>query len=166
MRRLKVLGIYCCELIHLGDTEKLLNIVGSNRGAGMTKDVALDFYPRFHVGPESSSPSVYTGSYGVTWDNFYGLDSRLAIWKLVMGAVRIANSQGVDLTSKDSAFRLWLEKSPCWRVEDTLNAIKHEEDEAKLASQILYPLLKGKPLMQPKDDHVYVPDSKLKNQSW
>jgi hypothetical protein len=145
MKKLKVLGVYRCELIHVGDTEKLLEIVRKYRsyGNGKTRIVKLDFYPRFHVGPRKTPVHGGKASYGVTWDNFV-LDSRLAIWALLMSTLPQAKKQGVDLTSKDSGFRFWLEQSPCWRVEDTIKAIERGDDGAKLAVQVNYPKTRGK----------------------
>jgi hypothetical protein len=144
MRNLKVLGVYRCELIHLGDTMKLLEIIQMNRGTPQKDRVALDFYPRFHVGPEHI-PGGYepAGSFGVTWDNF-SLDSRLAIWQLLTRILPQAKKQGVDLVSKDSAFRFWLGQSPLWRVDDTIAAIERGDDGMKLAVQVDYPNTRGK----------------------
>jgi hypothetical protein len=144
MRNLKVLGIYRCELIHVGDTMKLLEIIQTNRATGKKDRVALDFYPRFHVGPEHI-PGGYepTGSYGVTWDNFI-LDSRLAIWQLLTISLPQAKKQGVDLISKDSAFRFWLDQSPLWRVEDTIMVIERGDGGMNLAVQVDYPHTRGK----------------------
>src|SRR5271156_6525484 len=104
MTKLKALGVYRCELIHVADTMKLLEIIRTNRsyGNGKTHRVLLDFYPRFHVGPVDNPIPGGKGSYGVTWDNF-GLDSRLAIWQLLTRILPQAKKQGVDLISKDSA---------------------------------------------------------------
>jgi hypothetical protein len=144
MRRLKVLGIYRCEMIHLGDTMKLLEILRKDRGSGMTKKVALDFFPRFHEGPVWVQDCVYyTGSYGVTWDNFV-LDSRLAIWQLLTRILPQAESQGVDLMGKDAAFKLWMDKSPCWRVDETMEAIQKNWQAERLAVQVDYPRTHGK----------------------
>jgi hypothetical protein len=138
MRRLKVLGVYQCQLIHLGDTMRLLEILRENRGSGMTKNIELDFYPRFHVGPVENGKS-----YGVTWDNFR-LDSRLAIWQIISRAMPQAKKQGVDLFGPDAAFRFWLEKSPCWRVADTLWALDNEKDMGRLVAQLDFPNTWGK----------------------
>lgn len=152
MTKLKVLGVYRCELIHVGDAEKLLEIVRKYRsyGSGKTHRVKLDFYPRFHVGPRNN-PAGRKGSYGVTWDNFI-LDSRLAIWALLMRILPQAKKQGVNLVSKDSAFRFWLEQSPCWRVEDTIKAIERGDDGAELAVQVNYPNTRGKTGLLAWDD--------------
>lgn len=142
MRKLKMLGVYRCELIHVGDTMRLLEIIRSDRGAGMTKTIALDFYPRYHFGPADGTPDTFSGSYGVTWDN-EKLDTRLAIWQILYLALPQAKRQGVDLTSKDAAFRLWLERVPLWRLDDTIHAILHERDPFILAAQIDFPHTRG-----------------------
>lgn len=144
MENLKVLGVYRCELIHLGDALKLLEVIRVDRGTAKKDRVLLDFYPRFHVGPEQI-PGEYesTGSYGVTWDNFI-LDSRLAIWQLLTRILPQAKKQGVDLTGRDSAFKFWLDQSPLWRVDDTIMAIERGDDGMKLAVQVDYPRTRGK----------------------
>ncbi|KAL3422115.1 hypothetical protein PVAG01_06271 [Phlyctema vagabunda] len=147
MPNLKMLGIYNCELIHFGDTKKLLEIVRTDKMKG--KQVALDFFPRYHQGPASGNPQPYSGSYGVTWDNAE-IDTRLAIWKIVYDLTPQAREQGVDLESPSSAFRRWLDRSPCWRVEDTLLAVNAYlgklEDLGDICNFIVwvdYPTYKG-----------------------
>ncbi len=139
MTKLKVLGVYRCELIHIGDILKLLQIIQKKR----SYRAQLDFYPRFHVGPVENPVHGGKASYGVTWDNFI-LDSRLGIWQLLTRILPQAKKQGVDLVSKDCAFRFWLEQSPCWRVEDTIKAIERGDDGVKLAVQVNYPNTRGK----------------------
>ena len=141
MRKLEVLGVYQCQLIHLGDTLRLLEIIRTGRGSD---GVTLDFYPRFHVGPvPSKDGDNYTGSYGVTWDNS-GIDTRLAIWALVYKILNQSQKQGAGLFGEDSAFKLWLEKSPCWRVDETLIAIQQERNALKLATQLDFPHTLGR----------------------
>lgn len=156
--KLKHLGIYSCELLHLGHVLDLLKIIRTDRGAGMTKNIELDFYPRFHVGPDPDtiqSNKDYTGSYAATWDN-HRIDTRVAIWAIIDRAMETAATQGVDLVSKGKALRLWLDKGPCWMVEETITAlqmdrvhspktcredcIKHAQ---KAAAMVRYPDLKG-----------------------
>jgi hypothetical protein len=145
MKKLKVLGVYRCELLHIGDTLKLLEIIRKERNYsnGKVHKVELDFYPRFHVGPVDNP--VYGGkaSYGVTWDDF-GLDSRIGIWQLLTRILPQAKKQYVDLVSKDSALRFWLEQSPCWRVDETIAAIARGDDGADLAIQVNYPKSRGR----------------------
>ena len=145
MTKLRVLGVYRCELIHVGDTLKLLEIVRKDRNddSGKTRKVHLDFYPRFHVGPMENAGKSGKGSYGVTWDDF-GLDSRLGIWQLLTRILPRAKEHGIDLITKDSALRFWLEQSPCWRIDDTIKAIERGDDGAKLAVQVNYPNTRGK----------------------
>lgn len=141
MRKLRSLGIYRCELIHVGHTLDLLNIIRSERGAGKTTDIRLDFYPRYHIGPKTAEEG-YIASYCITWDNFK-LDTRLATWKIIAEAIRQAEQQGVDLTSHSSAFYLWMSKTPLWRVEETINAILHETDPRMLATRLDFPHTRG-----------------------
>ncbi len=125
MRKLKHLGVYRCELIHFGDTARLLDIVHTkHRGAGQTQHIHLDFYPRFHDGPVEANcdPQYYGGSYGITWDNAK-MDTRLGMAKILMDVLPKAKEQGINLVSKDAAFRLFLEKSPLWRVQELVSII-------------------------------------------
>jgi hypothetical protein len=124
MRKLKFLGVYNCELLHLGHVHDLLEIIRTDRENWMTKNIQLDFYPRFHIGPDpDTAGEFYTGSYGATWDNFK-LDSRVAIWAIISRAMCQANRQGVDLVSEGTALRHWLDKSPCWKVEKTITTLQ------------------------------------------
>jgi hypothetical protein len=144
MRKLEVLGVYQCQLIHVGDTLRLLEIIRTGRGSGMTEEITLDFYPRFHVGPlRIPGSDNCTGSYGVTWDNS-GIDTRLAIWALVSGILNQSQKQGAGLFGEDSAFKLWLEKSPCWRIDETLIAIQQERNTIQLATQLDFPHTLGR----------------------
>ncbi|TGO80392.1 hypothetical protein BELL_0008g00280 [Botrytis elliptica] len=134
MRKLKTLGVYNCELIHLGDGIELLNIITRDRLRGCEHQVDLDFYPAYHVGPH---PFYQAGdrkgerrlgaeySYGVTWDDpgMHVADIRIAIWQEVHGLLRQARAQGIDFVSKHTMFRQWLDKSPCMLVEETLKVL-------------------------------------------
>jgi hypothetical protein len=143
MSNLKALGVYQCQLIHIGDTLRLLEIVRKGRESSPKRAVTLDFYPRFHVGPVPiPNDDNYTGSYGVTWNNSR-IDSRLAIWCLVARSVRQSRHQGAGLFNGDGAFKLWLEKSPCWRIDDTLIALCYQRDPLLLATQLDFPNTKG-----------------------
>lgn len=141
MRYLRVLGVYKCQLIHIGHTLKLLDIIKEDRPLGKEDQVYLDFFPNYHVGPRDSDWS--TGAYGVLWDNWGG-DTRLAIWALVSRILPRAFAQGIDLTKPGTAFRKWLEMSPCWRVDDTLQAIVHPTlDPIQRVAWIDWPHYKG-----------------------
>jgi len=127
MRRLEVLGIYKCQLIHLGEGEELLNIIRTDRPLGKEYQVQLDWYPNYHDGPEFRPGRLdCTGRYGVTWDDSKPnvRNVRVAIWCLVYSLVAQANRHGIDLVGPHTAFRKWLDDSPCLMVEDTLQAIK------------------------------------------
>lgn len=117
----------------------------------MTKSIKLDFYPRFHVGPDPEAVdniNDYSGSYAATWDNFCGLDTRLGIWAIVSSAMATAEAQEIDLVSKGTALRLWLDKSPCWKVEETIKVIQRRPlntvNAIKTATMVNYPNTKGK----------------------
>lgn len=151
MRNLQALGVYKCPLIHVGHTVKLLEIVRTDRMKG-SKPVALDFYPQFHEGPiHIAGTENFSGSYGVSWDNCE-IDTRLAIWQIVVRCLPQARKQGVDLESSASAFRQWLDKSPCWKVSDTLELFKRlgpQNDKndllkaEEIVAQVDYPSYKG-----------------------
>ena len=122
MRNLKVLGVYKCQLIHIGNTMKLLELIKKSKLVEYENQVSLDFFPNYHIGPiiVPGNPGT-VGSYGVAWDSHDALDTCLGIWALVSQIIPQAKKQGIDFISKHTAFRQWLDKSPCWRVEETLN---------------------------------------------
>jgi len=134
MRNLKVLGIYQCELITVADTMKLLEIIQVDKLQDKENQIALDFYPMYHVGP-IPIPDYYTGSYGVTWDNWNG-DTRLAMWQMISMIVYQANLQKQDFTSKHTMFRQWLDKGPCWRVAETLATLHAHEGDARTEAEL------------------------------
>jgi hypothetical protein len=131
MRSLKVLGIYQCQLIHVGGTLKLLEIIQVDKVQEKKNQISLDFYPNYHVGPISYPDNKYcTGSFGATWDNWNG-DSRLAIWQLVSIIMPQAMSQNQDFWSKHTMFRQWLDKTPCWRVAETLATLERGPEDTR-----------------------------------
>ena len=131
MRNLNVLGIYKCQLIHVGDTLKLLEIIQTDKPKGKDAKIALDFYPNYHVGPVSFPGYEYcTSSFGVTWDNWNG-DTRLAVWELISVIFPQAQKQNQDFWSKHTMFRQWLDKTPCWRVAETLATLRREKDDTR-----------------------------------
>jgi hypothetical protein len=144
MRNLTVLGIYKCPLIHIGDTIPLLDIVKLDRPIEREEQVYLDFFPNYHVGLKPFPGCTYfTGSYGVTWDNWNG-DTRLAIWALVRRILPKALAQGINMSKPGTAFRGWLDRSPCWRVEETLQDLMDPKiDPIKFAVSIDYPHYHG-----------------------
>ncbi|KAF7960817.1 hypothetical protein EAE96_000490 [Botrytis aclada] len=138
MRKLKTLGVYNCELIHLGDGIELLDIITRDRLRGCEHQVDLDFYPAYHVGPypihqagDQKGQRRLGGeySYGVTWDDpgMHVADIRIAIWQEVHSLLRQARAQGIDFVSKHTMFRQWLDKSPCMLVEETLKILMDDK---------------------------------------
>lgn len=124
MRNLKVLGIYKCPLIHVGDTLKLLEIIQVDKPLEKKNQISLDFYPNYHQGPIPFPGNKYhQGTYGVTWDNWNG-DTRLAVWQLASIIIPQAIEQKQDFLSKHTMFRQWLDTSPCWRVAETLATLQ------------------------------------------
>jgi hypothetical protein len=136
MRNLKVLGVYKCQLIHIGDTMKLLEIIRTDRPKGRDNQISLDFYPNFHIGPIPVLGNKHTiGGYGPIWDNWDG-DTRLAIWQLVSVIIPQAQKQQQDFHSKHTMFRQWLEKSPCWYVTETLETLIQRAGDERSDEQI------------------------------
>ncbi|KAE9368502.1 hypothetical protein N431DRAFT_414971 [Stipitochalara longipes BDJ] len=120
MRNLKILGVYKCQLIHVGETMKLLDVIKRDKPLERENKVSLDFYPNFHLGPADELGSPYcVGAYGVTWDN-WNFDTTRAVWCLVLQIIPKARSQGIDFESKHTMFRQWLEKGPCHEIEETI----------------------------------------------
>lgn len=141
MRNLKVLGVYQCQLIHIGHTFRLLDIIREDRPLGKEDQVYLDFFPNYHLGPKSMEHG--TGSYGVIWDNWGG-DTRLAIWAIVSRILPRAFAQDIDLTKPGTSFYKWLEMSPCWNVGETLEAMKDPNIRPdKLATMLHWPHYRG-----------------------
>lgn len=136
MRNLKVLGVYKCQLIHIGNTMKLLEIIQTDKPKGKDTQVSLDFYPNYHLGPISvAGRDDHVGSYGVTWDNWNG-DTRLAVWQLVALIIPQAEKQEQDFLSKHTMFRQWLDKTPCWRVEETLATLIRRPGDTRSNEEI------------------------------
>ncbi|TVY88963.1 hypothetical protein LAWI1_G006282, partial [Lachnellula willkommii] len=140
MRKLENLGIYKCQLIHVGEAMRLLEIIRSDRMLGKEDQVSLDFFPNYHVGPKESLGEYCVGTYGASWDNWNG-DTDIAIWAMVTRIIPQARKQGIDFESPHTAFRQWLDKSPCWRVDEMLEAISQfttdpEYDPAKFAALV------------------------------
>ena len=145
MRNLKILGIYNCQLIHVGETMKLLDIIKTDRVLEKENQVSLDFFPNFHLGPVEEPGNPYSvGSYGVTWDN-WNFDTCRALWCLVIQILFKARSQGIDLESKHTMFRQWMEKGPCHKVEETIATIMNPESSLEvIAAMINYRRTQGK----------------------
>jgi hypothetical protein len=135
MRNIKILGIYKCPLIHVGETMKLLDVIKTDRPLERENQVSLDFYPNFHLGPSDDPGNPYcVGSYGVTWEN-WNFDTTRAVWCLMIQIIPKARSQGIDFESKHTVFRQWMEKGPCHKIEETIstfmNPPKPTDDKEK-----------------------------------
>lgn len=154
MYKLEYLGVFNCPLIHVAHTLNLLDIIDKQAEArpkintGEPKKWAkVDFYPRFHVGPVDEYHDVekFTGSYGVTWDN-WGNDSRQAIWTIVYRALMKAKEMGIEFAGRGTAFRKWLYAGPCFFVDEVLdrmlNPKKHGLED--LASWVRYDKFQGR----------------------
>ncbi|PMD20946.1 hypothetical protein NA56DRAFT_540642, partial [Hyaloscypha hepaticicola] len=145
MRNLQVLGIYNCQLIHVGEAMKLLDIIKIDKPLERENQVALDFFPNFHVGPVEEPGNPYSvGSYGVTWDN-WNYDTTIAVWCLVIQIITKARSQGIDFESKHTMFRQWLEKGPCHKIKETIRTFMSPESSLELiAAMVSYRRTQGK----------------------
>lgn len=142
MSKLEVLGIYNCQLMHLGTGLRLLDILKVDRLKGKEHSVSLDFYPMYHLGPDNEH---YVGRYGVSWDNTQ-MDTRRGIWSLAKRIIEKARAQNIDLQSPHTMFRQWLEKTPCWKVGWTLNSFWFPDTKAiEVAAMVEYPLTLGFP---------------------
>lgn len=117
---LESLGIYNCELLHVGTTEALLNYVGSVNESRRPGDklIDFDFSPRYHLGPYCSR----TGSYGATWSDPHEIpnssgtmvlyDSARGLAVIGLRAARLARKFGFELFQHHKAFRGWWERIP------------------------------------------------------
>ena len=144
MRNLRILGIYNCQLIHVGETMKLLDIIKIDKPLERENQVALDFFPNFHLGPVEEPGDPYSvGSYGVTWDN-WNYDTTIAVWCLAIQIITKARSQGVDFESKHTMFRQWLEKGPCHKVGETIKTFMSPNSSLELiAAMVSYRRTQG-----------------------
>ncbi|KAL1879334.1 hypothetical protein VTK73DRAFT_7171 [Phialemonium thermophilum] len=115
------LGIYQCPLLHFGCTGPLLALI--EKYEKQSGYIHLDFFPRFHQGPNVSSRN---GSFGVVWAD-PGINTTAGIVKLLCYSYYPkAWSLGMDLFDEAAAFRLWLEKCPMpsWTVVRVNEALK------------------------------------------
>lgn len=145
MSRLLTLGVYRYPLIHIGSAMDLLEIIRRGRPSRKEYQVSLDFFPNFHFGPVyHPDRKNATGWYGVTWDNFERR-SELAIWQLMTFILPQARAQGVDFFSHHTAFRKWLELSPCWKTKKVLVKMsKPETTDRELVALFCWRNFQGK----------------------
>jgi len=123
---------------------RLLEIIRSDKPLGKENQVSLDWFPNFHIGPKPVPGGTnYTGSYGVTWDNAT-FDTRIAVWKLVKDIIPQARKQNVNFQGPQTAFKQWLDKSPLWRVKETLKAILKPYPLEEMVAWVDYPQLEAK----------------------
>ena len=135
MRNLQVLGVYKCPLIHIGNTMELLKIIQIDKVRGKENQISLDFYPNYHAPASIPGKEHIVGSYGVTWDNWNG-DSRIAVWQMVAEIMPQAHAQKQDFWSPHTMFRQWLNKTPCWRVAETLAKLIREPEDTRTNAEI------------------------------
>lgn len=129
--------------MHLGTALKLLAILTVDRMKGKEHSVSLDFFPNYHLGPEGGEHCQ--GTYGVSWDNL-NLDLIAAVWSLAKRIIEKARRQGLDLESKHTMFRQWLEKQACWEVAGTLRCFRSPKAKPEdMAAMVMYHETHGRP---------------------
>jgi hypothetical protein len=129
---LKLLGIYQCQLLHLGNMMQLLKVIQSDprTNAEDSSFVDLDFFPMFHEGPNSL---MRHGSYGAVW-NHPDCDMATGIWQLVLYELYpTARKCNIDILKWGCAFRSFMEKLPMtnWANVRIYEAIKSFEYTGK-----------------------------------
>ncbi|CAL3972415.1 unnamed protein product [Diplocarpon coronariae] len=125
MRNLKVLGIYQCPLLPISETLRLLKIIQTDRP--LKNQVSLDFYPMYHQGPKLRNGDAFrVGDYGVTWDN-WDHDTIKAVWALCYRILPQARKQDVDFESPHTGFRQYMDRGPCHKVPEIIDAIFDEK---------------------------------------
>jgi len=124
----------------------VFNLIKTDKLLDKENQISLDFSPNYHLGPLEEPGNPYSvGSYGVTWDN-WNYDTTLSVWALVARIVPQARNQGVDFESKHTAFRQWLEKSPCHEVGETLATMMDlTKFQAEIAAMVNYWCTQGNP---------------------
>lgn len=60
------------------------------------------------------------------------MNTPLAVWSIVMRALPMARAQNIDLISKETAFRQWLDKGLLWNVEKTLQAMLNPNTDPRV----------------------------------
>ncbi|EKD18197.1 hypothetical protein MBM_03969 [Drepanopeziza brunnea f. sp. 'multigermtubi' MB_m1] len=120
---LEVLGIYQCPMLSIAEALRLLEIIQIDRPPGRENQVSLDFYPMYHQGPVLPADNVlHQGEFGVTWDN-WDHDTIKAVWALCTRILPQARKQNVDFESSHTAFRQYMDRGPCWKVEQIYGAL-------------------------------------------
>jgi len=98
----------------------------------------------YHRGPPNSFGEYCTGSYAVTWDNS-GIPTDLAIRVMLRRIMRQAKKQGLDIVAEGTAFRKWLENSPCQEVAKTIEVFRDPESTPEMIAAYLdYRKFQGK----------------------
>ncbi|KAK1975484.1 hypothetical protein LZ30DRAFT_808363 [Colletotrichum cereale] len=105
--QLEVLGIINCELLHVGHTNPLLDLVYWNAKRMAKKPVALQFYPRTYFGPLHDR----LGTHIVSWDPI-NVNVSTGFFTTVFLAVLKALPMGIDLLSKSQDFRRFFDLVP------------------------------------------------------
>ncbi|KAF4969577.1 hypothetical protein FZEAL_10207 [Fusarium zealandicum] len=115
--QVKMLGIYDCPLLHVGDVICLLDIISEvNRGRGKNEPQIeeFDYYPRFHKGtPYTGSSGQHCATYGITWGPKHNDIVQRGLLAIVMQAVLKSRQMKVGLLMKPNrAFMTWLSNIP------------------------------------------------------
>ncbi|KAF4472300.1 hypothetical protein FALBO_791 [Fusarium albosuccineum] len=153
----KMLGIYECPLIHVGDVLCLLDLineVNKNRPKGEVRLGSFDFYPRYHSGmPYKKGPSNTSSTYGLTWSHEKPDVVQRGLLSIVMQAVLKSRHMKIGmLMDKKGAFLKFLSQLPfqplqilsfldgLYRYLDLVEAGSKAGDALKMA---LYDMLKA-----------------------
>jgi len=128
LQNLKLIGIYQCQLLHLGNMEQLLRTikVSAQHKGHHYSFVDLDFSPMYHEGPNSI---LRHGSYGAVW-NHPDCDMATGIWQIVLCKLYpMARNLNIDILKWGCAFRSFLERLPMpnWANVRICEAVKSFE---------------------------------------
>lgn len=152
----KMLGIYECPLLHLGDVVYLLDLI---REVNMERDrqslprvESLDFYPRYHAGMPYETRNEFE-TYGFSWLPKDNDTAQRGVLAIVMLAVLKSRHMKVKLLmDRDAAFMTYLLNLPmvpgkvCAFLDGLYRFLDLKEKRSKdenAVKQAMYDLLKA-----------------------
>ncbi|GKT98521.1 hypothetical protein FLAG1_01282 [Fusarium langsethiae] len=152
----KMIGIYECPMLHLGDVICLLDLIHEvnleRDELGLPRVESLDFYPRYHAGMPYKSQGEFE-TYGYSWKGGNNEVSQRGVLAIVMLAVLKSRKMKIGLLmDEDAAFMTFLSNIPMvpgkvfafldglYRLLD-LKAAKSKDENA--VKQAMYDLLKA-----------------------
>ncbi|RFN51130.1 hypothetical protein FIE12Z_4583 [Fusarium flagelliforme] len=152
----KMLGIYECPMLHLGDVVFLLDLI---REVNLERDrqhlprvESLDFYPRYHAGMPYKSKNEFE-SYGFSWKPKDNDIAQRGVLTIVMLAVLKSRHMKVKLLmDRDAAFMTYLLNLPmvpgkiCAFLDGLYRFLDLKEKRSKdvnAIKQAMYDLLKA-----------------------